>query len=521
MSDSVARKAVVAAQEISAINTPAQFFQWWKSQLWACMPASVREAATRSARPLMISLADDAIWPERSDLAKPYKISQTTYLSGNADKPRDVALVLGEQAGLRRKVEFPLAVEERLDQVLAYELDRLTPLRADELYYDYRLISRNASRNACVVELIAAPKARADEVIANAKAIGANVVRLLLSRNDVDYGVDLLRRSKKADTTTPDPKRWITPGLAGLCAALVLALVVYPIYMKRELVLALLPLEASERTAAEAASVVQRQLEKQRAEYNHVLQRKHASPIAVQILEDLGKRLPDDTWAQTFEIKAIANAPSGQHPREVIVQGETGSGGKLLQLVQESTLLKDPVLKAAMTRVSPTAERFHFAGELVSVDPPPGLALTDAAAVLSVPIQVTPNASPAGSPGASAAAPSSASAASSSGPATPPSSTASTKAADSAPASALAPEKAATQKHSDGAIQPTPANPKSIGASGDAAKKSTVPMSSSSPAIPMPSSQGATGYGGVMPGTAPIQPAIPASPNGPSVEKRP
>ncbi|TAG79906.1 MAG: hypothetical protein EAZ21_09335 [Betaproteobacteria bacterium] len=513
MSDSGVAKQATAAQESYAINSPGQFFRWWKSQLWACLPTAIREAATRGARPLMISLTDDAIWPERSELSKPYKISQTTYLSGSPEKPRDVALVLGEQAGLRRKVEFPLAVEERLDQVLAYELDRLTPLRADELYYDYRLISRNASRNACVVELIAAPKARADEAIANAKAIGANVVRLLLSKGDVDQGIDLLRSAKKADTATPDSKRWITPALAGLCGLLVLALVFYPIYMKRELVIALMPLESSERTAAEAASVIQRQLEKQRTEYNHVLQRKHASPIAVQVLEDIGKRLPDDTWAQTFEIKAIANAPAGQHPREVIVQGETGSGAKLLQFVQESTLIKDPVLKAAMTRVSPTAERFHFAGELVNVDPPPGLALTDAAALLSVPIQVTPNAAPAASgsatvPSASATAPSA--------------SAPSAKTIDGLPPSGAAPEKAAVQKPADGMNQPTPASPKNIAASGEISKKPITPNNLPSPSSALPSGPPAGGYGGPPPGASPtIQPAIPASPNGPSVERRP
>jgi general secretion pathway protein L len=379
-----------------SVTTGAQFLRWWKAHLWQCVPSGLRASAMKSARPMMISLTDDAIWPERGDLAKPLRISQTTFLSGNAEKTRPVALVIGEGNGLRRKVELPLAVEERLGQVLAYELDRLTPLRAEELYYDFRLLSRNATRGVCVVELMAAPKVRVNEMIAMAKAKGASVNRLLLAPSDVDNGVDLLKTAQRGDETAPG-NRWITPALFALCVLLALALIAYPIYKKRQHVIDLLPIESSARADAEAASIVQRQLDKLVTEYNHLLKRKHASPIAVQILEDMGKRLPDDTWAQTFEIKPVANAPVGQHPREVIVQGETGSGGKLLQLVQESTLLKDPVLKAAMTRVSPTAERFHFAGELVAVAPPPGLTLSDTSAVLGTPIQVTPN-NPAGAP---------------------------------------------------------------------------------------------------------------------------
>jgi general secretion pathway protein L len=381
-----------------SVANGTQFLAWWKSHLWQSLPESTRQALTKSARPFTIAPSQDRVWSERSDWSKPLKISQTTLLSGDATKLRSVALLVGEESGLRRVVDFPLAVEARLDQVLAYELDRLTPLRAQDLYFDYRIVGRNAARNACSVELTAAPKARIDDAIAQAKNMGAEVTRVALTPGDIDHGLNLLR-SQAADQSSDkkDPLRWLTPALIALCVLLALALVFFPIYQKRAQVIALLPIETQARSDAEAASVIQRQLERQVTDYNHVLKRKHASPIAVQVLDDVGKRLPDDTWAQTFEIKAIAGGAPSAHAREVIVQGETGSGGKLLQLVQESTMLKDPVLKAAMTRVSPTAERFHFAGELVSVAPPPGLSLADANTVLSTPVQVTPNAA-AGTP---------------------------------------------------------------------------------------------------------------------------
>ncbi len=442
------------------VASAAQFLRWWKTHLWECLPSGLRARAQKNSRPMMISPADDAIWPERSELDKPLRISQTTFLSGNANKLRSVTLAVGEASGLRRAVELPIAVEERLGQVLAYELDRLTPLRADELYFDYRLLSRNASRGVCTVELLAVPKKRADEMIAAAKARGAQVDRLLLAPSDVDHGVDLLRSSKVIESVG-DPRRWLTPALAALCVILALALVAYPVYKKREYVISLLPIESSARAEAEAASIVQRQLERQVTEYNHLLKRKHASPIAVQVLEDMTKRLPADTWAQSFEIKAIANAPAGQHPREVIVQGETGSGAKLLQLVQESTLLKDPVLKAAMTRVSPTAERFHFAGELAAVPPPPGLAVADSAALLAVPMQVMPN--------SAAGAPASAAAAAPSAGATPP------VAPTPIPAAAKS-EKGDSTPPTKASAQPSQSLPYATSGSTDSPKKSIAPQ---------------------------------------------
>ena len=85
--------------------------------------------------------------------------------------------------------------------------------------------------------------------------------------------------------------------------------------------------------------------------------------------------------------------------------GETGSGGKILQLFQESPLLKDPVFKATMVRMTnPNSERFHISGELVAAELPKQLLLSDASAVMTVPgVPVIP-VSPAGAPASAKAA---------------------------------------------------------------------------------------------------------------------
>ena len=194
--------------------------------------------------------------------------------------------------------------------------------------------------------------------------------------------------------------------LIALCALLALALAAFPLWQMRQRVLALQPIEASAKTDAEAASILQRQLEKQIGEYNLPLARKHGSPLVVQIIEDLTKRLPDDTWAQSLEIKTSPNPNDPKTKvREVIVQGETGSGGKILQLFQESPLLKDPVFKATMTRVAPNAERFHVSGELVAAELPKSLLLSDASAIMTVPGVTVVPAAPAGAPASAKTAP--------------------------------------------------------------------------------------------------------------------
>ena len=378
-----------------------QFLSWWKQQLWECIPEGWRAKTIQARRPAMWAPATDQVWaPGASAL-----VSQTFTRSALAQRGGSVALVAGVANGFRRVVELPIAVAGRLQQVLGFELDRLTPLRASDLYYDFRVLDRSAAAGNCRVEVVAVPRARVAPWLADAQQKNLEVTRLILAPADIDSSLNLLTTSQ-TEAEVPSRYRWVNTALIALCVLLAIALAAFPLWQMRQQVLDLQPVETTAKTDAEAASVLQRQLEKQIGEYNLPLARKHGSPLVVQIIDDLTKRLPDDTWAQSFEIKTVPNQKEPKEKlREVIVQGETGSGGKILQLFQESPLLKDPVFKATMTRVAPNAERFHVSGELVAAELPKSLLLSDASAVMTVPgVTVVPTAA-AGAPASAKAAP--------------------------------------------------------------------------------------------------------------------
>ena len=434
----------------NAAQSFSRFLSWWQQQLTECIPVNLRRKMAQARRPAMWSPANDRVWSAAGSLdqSRPFLSSALAQRGGSA------ALVIGEANGFRRQLEMPLAVQDRLQQVLGYELDRLTPLKPGELYYDFRVSQRNLSAGTCTVELAAAPRMRVDPMLAEARKKNIDVTRLLLAPDDVDTPLDLLKTSKSAADEGSQKRAWITPALGGLCVALAVMLVALPLWQMRQYVLELQPIESTAKADAQIASAIQQQLEKQIGEYNLPLARKHGAPLVVQLLDDLSKRLPDDTWAQSIEIRSVPN----QKGKEVVLQGETGSGGKILQLVQESPLIKDPSFKATMTRVAPNAERFHIAGEIVAAELPKALLLSDASAVITVPV------SPAATAGAPAAA------------------------------------------KGSGAVQQPVTTPAPIAAPSDVGKKPSSPAVSVSPATP--------GSGSVAPpAPGPIAPATP--------EKRP
>ena len=370
------------AESSSAGQSFSHFLSWWQQQLAECVPLVLRNKLAQASRPAMWSPSADRVWPAGGalDQTKPFLNSALAQRGG------DIALVVGEVNGFRRELEMPLAVQDRLQQVLSFELDRLTPLKPSELYYDFRVSQRNMSAGTCTVELVAAPKLRVEPMLAEAKRKNIDVKRMLLAPSDADTSLDLLNATKSRTDDGTAKRNWINPALMALCLALVVTIVALPLWQMRQYIIDLMPVEASAKADAEVASVIQRQLEKQIGEYNLPLSRKHGAPLVVQLIDDLSKRLPDDTWAQSIEVRSVPN----QKNREIVIQGETGSGGKILQLVQESPMIKDPVFKATMTRVAPNAERFHIAGEMVPAELPKSLMLNEAAAVTTVPVSPAP-----------------------------------------------------------------------------------------------------------------------------------
>ncbi|KOR27329.1 hypothetical protein TI04_13520, partial [Achromatium sp. WMS2] len=78
---------------------------------------------------------------------------------------------------LVRKVRFPTTTPEQLRrtlsrEILVYELDRITPFQAQDLYYDFRILPIT-SKSHLDVELSLVRKLAADQALQHLKNLGA------------------------------------------------------------------------------------------------------------------------------------------------------------------------------------------------------------------------------------------------------------------------------------------------------------------------------------------------------------
>lgn len=270
-----------------------------------------------------------------------------------------VRLCLAREEALVRRVSLPLATEENLPQVLAFEMDRLSPFRAEEVYFDHRVAGRDALAGKVLVDLGVARRELVDTRVAKLREWGASIDGVVLA-DDVGRNnppLDLLPETQRA-LREGSRARTLQLSLAALAAFLLMVALVFPIWQKRDNAIQLIPLVDKARQDAEATSKLAFDLERQVADYNFLLAKKHGAYPTLAFVEEISRLLPDTTWVQQLDVRTAGKI------REVQIAGETPSSSKLIEIFEQASTLRNAAPRGTVTRGSqPNTERFLIAAE--------------------------------------------------------------------------------------------------------------------------------------------------------------
>jgi general secretion pathway protein L len=395
----------------------AAFWDWWTGELERL--ALERFAALRGAASVPVVAFDGnelvlvepraIVSPDtRVDLATMDETRRRAGVAALLERAGEtrgrMRLCLGHGEALVRRVAMPAATEENLRQVLAFEMDRLTPFRADEVYFDYRVLARDAAAGQLSVLLALAKRDLVDARAGALRALGASVQGVAV-RDDVGNApapLDLLPSEQRGERETARERLVQRALIAAVVILLVLALV-FPLWQKRSTVIALQPLLGQAKQSAEGADRVERTLERQVNDYNFLLAKKHANYPALAVLEEISRLLPDNTWVQQLDVKTSGKT------REVQITGETMSSSKLIEILEQSQLLRNATPRGTVTRGStPNSERFMMVAEVRPRTQPeatPVLAGAPGAAPQPTPAPPPPPPAPAAPPATPAAQP--------------------------------------------------------------------------------------------------------------------
>ncbi len=307
-----------------------QGLAWWLDELAALAPAWLRRALSAKPKHLAERLEDGG-WR--------YWIDGRLAPDGGPARRAGgrVGLVLAPASVLTRSLTYPRLPLGDLRRMIALDLDRLSPVSADQVYHDVRVASRDED-GVQRVWLGLLPKAMAGEALQAASAEGLKPLRLGVALGDgaTDYRFDFLpaiRRELGLRDET-QARRWWWAAAGVLALANLVALVGRDMISVDRLRQAV----DAQRPGVAAVMGVRRRVEAQERARGALIER-GARGDPLPMLAALTAALPRTAWVQRLEW-------NGQQAR--IVGFRTGDAD-LLAALRASPGLANPRAAATAT----------------------------------------------------------------------------------------------------------------------------------------------------------------------------
>ncbi len=341
----------------------SQFLAWWRTQLLALFRLEPQPGGARDGRALVISvLALTPGAPPVVELAARRRgqdgtLGRFTLDAAGAGALRAAAAGLRGPVLLRlppgllleQRVILPLAAERDPERVLTYEMDRLTPFPAAELFWSWALDRRDPAANQLRLRVSLVPKARLAPVLDALAGAG-------LRPSALDAGApDGTRRRLPLAQVRPGWWARRGPVLAGaLCAVLAAAAAGLPFLQQHEEAARIEAGIAALRPRVDQAEALRRAVLGRAATVDVVQAERARVGDALGILAALTTVLPDDTHLTELTLRR----------RVLSVTGESGGAARLIAALEAEPGFRNPAFAAPVTRgADGRAEAFSLRAE--------------------------------------------------------------------------------------------------------------------------------------------------------------
>jgi len=258
---------------------------------------------------------------------------------------------------LRRQVLLPTAAEENLREVLGYDMERQTPFRSEDVYYDYRVVERDAATGQLRVDLVFARRGIVDEALS---LLGDWPIEQMTEDAGLGAGEGTDDSGRVILTFAPAGRGRrrgyaMAPSLLLVNGVLLVCVLGWPVLDQRKQLNALRAELTATRRAAVQAGALQDDIAALLASRSYVASQRSARPATVLVLEELTQRIPDDTYLTRLEIK----------DGNVRLQGSSLTASALIAILEDSPYLSTVRFASPVVRQgNDSRERFHLAATL-------------------------------------------------------------------------------------------------------------------------------------------------------------
>ncbi len=334
--------------------------RWWGEGLYNGLPGTTRKLFRTELPRLLLQMQGEhtleAAWLQEG---KQQALGQFPLQAGDTQltdllpkhtqgKPYQVELRLDKTQVLALQHHFPEAVKDNLQQVLGYQLDRLTPFTADSALFDARVAQHDKGRKEILADIFVAPKLIIERLKQQLAGIGVDAVQVVsVAGAHPDINLAALQDAKHAQS-------WSRIPLYFFLGALVLSLLIPLGYKYRRVDQIEMALAEVRSSSSEQLSIREKLIEAEDA-LKFIEAKRQTSPIALDVVEKLSTLIPDHTWLERLEMQG----------GKLEIRGESAKALTLIDILEEAPEFSNVRFKSPVTRNKDNGhDRFHIEATL-------------------------------------------------------------------------------------------------------------------------------------------------------------
>jgi general secretion pathway protein L len=322
----------------------ARFFSWWTARLTELVP----RAAGGALDGVVVDMNEDHVITasiRRKGRLEPVNLGVAARRAGR--KP--VLLRPPPGAELVKHHTVPTAPKRELDQLLRYELARITPFPADSLYWGWDGHPKHGDKSRTDIVLTMVPKQALAPAIAALDTVGLRARFVEVGPSDRP---GLLAISEGGERSAGPV---LFKGLAWICAGLAVIALLLPLIQQA------LALRATDAAIAELQPTIaqvetlRRGLTAEGAGREILARELQKTGDVLQVLATITRILPDDTFLTDFALRE----------RQMTISGRSASAPRLITGLSADPAIRNTAFAAPVTRIEgATADVFSIKAEV-------------------------------------------------------------------------------------------------------------------------------------------------------------
>ena len=309
----------------------AGFASWWITRITELLPPSWTCRASGVSDGIVVDSGQDntvSVWTRHAGRQDPITLGAAARLAA-----RKIVVVRAPPAcTLQKHHVVPTAPRPELNEMLRFELGRITPFKAEDLFWRWDGRTRPGDRSRTDVTLTMVPKNALATVLDTLAGVG-------IRPRYIETGTNLLLEID--DTPRRSAGYGLLRGLAWACATLAAVAVALPVLLQelalRDVNNAIDEMQPSIRQV----EGLRRALTADSAGRDVLAQEMQRTGDLLQVLATVTRILPDDTYLTDFSL----------HDRQMPLAGRSAAAARLITSLSADPAIRNAGFSAPVTRI--------------------------------------------------------------------------------------------------------------------------------------------------------------------------